>query len=150
MIRFLVVILLVLFPFRVLAQEPDRAIVVYQGVKGYWFSEEVGKRILKDVSDLPILKQKLAEFELKLSLKDEKVDLVKYQLQLESQISDRWKTSFEEEVKLVQKEQKRYDELRDKENAWYKSNALWCGVGAVLGAALAVGLTFGLQEAKEE
>jgi hypothetical protein len=136
-------------PFRAFAQEPERAIVVYQGVKGYWFSETIGEKLLKDVSELSIIRQKLSEFNLKLELKDEKLELVKYQLKLESEISARWKTAFEGEVQLVQKEQQRYDALRDKENAWYKSNALWCGVGAVLGAALAVGLTFGLQEAKE-
>lgn len=125
-------------------EQTQRAVITYQGVKGFFFSEEIGTKILQDLEELKVLRQKVTLLDEKLSLKDDKIKIIEYDRDLSDQIAAKWKISFEEESTLRQKEIKNYQDLLSTKDAWYNSDVLWFGVGFVVASAVAIGMAYGL------
>ncbi len=134
MIKFFVIVLSICFVTPCISQE----IVNHNGVDGYWFREEVGDQILKDLENysltkelLPLLEKKNELLETRLGILDQLVkvdgDIIKGQ---DKQIQDQQK-----QINIVKEENKKLIEKADK---WYNKKLLWVGVGAVAGIAVTI------------
>lgn len=147
--KFLIPVLVVLFLApSVGAQDTGSTVLVNKGVTGFWFPEETATRMLKDLEELPLLRQKVKELESKIDQMDHLMLLMKSEQVVTEQISMRWKLSFDEQLKITKSQQAYYEEQLAREKKWYKSPVLWFGVGVLATAALSIGLNYGLAETR--
>lgn len=144
----LFLVLLFLIPSVAYAGEFERALVRHKGAMGYWFSEEIGNMLLDDIEELQYAQERIVLFEEKLELKDETIALLRLDLEITVEISNKWKEAYEESDKLVIRERDRYEELRDSKDKWYKHPMLWTTVGFIIGAASTVGIGYSLYGTK--
>lgn len=147
--KFLIPLLVVLcMASSVRAEDTGSTVLVNKGVTGFWFPEETATRMLKDLEELPLLRQKVVELESKISQMDHLMLLMKSEQVVTEQISARWKLSFDEQLKITKSQQAYYEEQLAREKKWYKSPVLWFGVGVLATAALSIGLNYGLAETR--
>lgn len=142
--RFLFTILMLLsllLPRVALAQTPETIELKHEGHSGYWFAEETATTMLKDLKELKLLREKLELLDVKLELKGQHLELLREDLKITDNISEKWKVAFSEQVKLTQI-------CEEQRNAWYRHPALWGGVGAVLGIGLTIGIGYALAGAR--
>ncbi len=147
--RFLAFLTCFFFVTGVFADEIDRAVITYEGTEGIFFSEEVATKLLLDVEDLQVQKRKLGLLDSKLKLKDEKISILELEIIIVDEIAGKFKENYEAEHKLRIADQKHYEGLLKEKTAWYRSPGLWFGIGFLVAGALAVGLSFSLQETRE-
>ena len=134
-----------LMPFQALAAE----IVDHNGVKGFWFPEDVGTKILKDLEELKILRdKKIPELELKIQKQDLMLSITQQEVEVNARLSEVWQKNFKASEELRLKETSALREALDKKDAWFRSPALYLSLGLILGGALSIGLSFGLQETR--
>jgi len=129
---------------------PESRIVKIKGHTGFWFAEETATRMLADLKKLPELELKIEKYELRAKLSDDRIALLKEDIKLTQEIGLRWENSFNQQIKINEMERKQYREDLERLNKWYRSPPFWAGVGFVLGAVLAVGLSFGLSKSTGE
>lgn len=122
----------------------DRAIVKHNGKVGYWFSLEVGDKILKDLVELSELKAEKQELLGKLKLKLEALDLKDLEVDNEKRIGRHWKEAYIEENALRLKETELYSKKLKDKDPWYKKPGFVFFGGTLVGALLAVGVAFGI------
>ena len=122
----------------------ERALVEHDGKRGYWFELEIGDRILADLEKYVLLKEKTAELELKISLKEISLNLKIEENEALEQIGNHWKEAFEEEQALHEKDVEVLQDRLEAKDSWWNSNVLWLGVGFLLGAGLIVLLVYAL------
>jgi hypothetical protein len=149
MSRYLPIVLLLIF---VLGSAPaacqnSSELLTNKGVLGYWFPMETGDKLLKDVTELKLLREKVSLMDAKFEAKDRLIELLKFDIQVSEGIGEKWKTAFEAQIKVTQKQQESYELQLEASKKWYRSPVLWCGVGFLIASAAAIGLNFGLAEA---
>jgi hypothetical protein len=124
-------------------------LIVWEGKQGYFFDEEAGTKLLKDLEEFNLQKPRISLLEDKLVLREEKIALLELEVTIVDEIASKYKDTYVLEHKLRIADQKHYEEIIKKKDAWYRSPVLWFGVGFVVASAACIALTFGLQEAKE-
>lgn len=134
-------LLILLCTGAVYANEAESVLLSHNNVEGYWFPPNIAGRMLQDLEELPLLRQKTVELELKIKTTDEYILLFKEDIKITEEISNKWKSAFETQVKISELERDRYDK-------WYKSSVLWFSVGFIAASLAAVGLNFGLAKAQ--
>lgn len=127
----------------------ESQIITYEGQTGFFFPEEIGTLMLKDLEEFKIQKHRVSLLEEKLILTADKIALLNTEIQIVDEISQKYKENYVNEHQLRISDQKHYEAIIKKKDAWYRHPTLWFGVGFVVAAAAAIGLTFGLQEARE-
>lgn len=147
--RIIAILICLTFTTGAFADEIDRAAINYKGTDGIFFSEDIATQLLIDVEEYESQERKLKLLDTKLELKDEKIGILELEVQIVDEIAEKYKTNYTLEHKLRMDDQRHYEKLLKKKSAWYKSPGLWFGVGFVVASALAVGLSFSLQEARE-
>lgn len=149
--KFFVSIALLVFlvsPCKGVCQEPSSTLLENNGVQGYWFPMMVGDRLLKDVTELKLLREKLTLIDAKLEAKDSLIDLLRQDAAASEAIASKWKLAFEEQVEVTHSQQKYYEAEIESLKKWYRSPVLWFSVGVIVTGALAVGLNYGLAETR--
>lgn len=129
------------------AEYEDKALVTFKGQEGYFFSEEVGDKILADLVEFKELKlKKIPALELKIKWMQYDLDLHKRELQYTERIAQKAQENFKESEELRIDETQHLREQLAQRLSWYKSPTTVFIIGIVVGSALVVGLTFGLRE----
>lgn len=127
----------------------DKALITYKGKPGYFFSEEVGDQILFDLAQFKKLKtEKIPALELKIKWLRYDVVLHKRNIEYSDQIAEKSEEALKESEALRMSETKSLREQLDHKFSWYNRPATVFIIGFVVGGALVVGLTFGLQETR--
>ncbi len=150
--RYLIVILLVfsLAGNSFAADKIERAKITYKGTNGFFFNDEIGTKILADLKVLKLKDNKIVLLKREIELKSHKIKLKEMEIEATEKISDKYKLAFEAEHDLRVSDQKLCDaKLKDK-NKWYKTRTIAFIGGIFIGCALAVGLAFGLDWAKDQ
>jgi thymidylate synthase len=147
--KLLVFLICFTFTTAVLSEEIQRAEIVYKGTSGFFFSDEVGTKILKDLEAFKSYEVQLKLKDSKLSLLEEKISNLELSLKLTEDISDKYKSNYELEHKLRIADQKHYEKIIRKKSSFWNSKGLWFGIGFLTAGLMAVGLSFSLQEARE-
>lgn len=145
----LVCIIITSFTFVSYADKVERAVINYKGTEGYFFSLDIGKRVLIDLKELQISREKISLLKEELKLKDEIIKLKQLNIEVTEKISDKWKLSFEAEHDLRIKEREVYENRLKEKNAWYKTPTFIYIAGILTGGLLAVGLAFGVNWATD-
>lgn len=135
----------------------EREIIKNKGKTGYWFSVEVGDKILGDLIRLPNLEKQNLQLTLKLEAKDEKISLMNEKLVLkdlaienEAKIGKHWKEAYIEENTIRIKENQLCEKKLASKIPWYKRPGVVFFGGTLIGAALAVGIAFGINWAVDK
>lgn len=142
-IRTILVFLILLVPMDLYA-DTTRAIVINNGVPGYWFNEETGNKILSDLEELNIDKQKIALLDTKIQLKDETIAILKMDIQLTEEISLKYKHMYELQLDVTNQYIGLYEKCLEKENKWYKQPVFWAIIGFIIGAGATIGISYSL------
>lgn len=144
-----IIFLLILIPVETWCQDQvERAVITYKNTKGFFFSEDIGTRMLSDLENVNFFKEQIGALEKKLELKDEYLKLLKLEIKIVDEINAKMRKNVDIVNNLRVKEVERCQDKLESSEAWYRSPALWLGVGMVLGGGMAVGMAFGLQEAR--
>ncbi len=139
------VIIILLMPLQAMSAE----VVEHNGVKGFWFPEDVGTKILKDLEELKLIKdEKIPELELKIKKQDLMLSLTQQEVEVNARLSEVWQKNFKTSEELRLKETSALRKALDKKDSWYRSPALYLSLGLLAGGLLSVGLSFGLQETR--
>lgn len=137
----ILVVLMITLPQVALCETPPTIELEHEGHPGYWFAEETATKMLKDLKELKLIREKLELIDTKLKLKDQQLELLREDVRITENISDQWQIAFKEQAKLTQM-------CEEEKNAWYKHPALWGAVGFVVGAGLTVGIGYALAGAR--
>jgi len=143
----LFIALVFLVPTKLFADSGSK-LLEQDGKPGFWFPEDVATRMLADLQEFPLMKLKVGKLESKVDTMEEYERLLKLDLEVTEQIGNKWKTAFDEQVKVNAAQQKFHQKELASSKKWYRSPVLWFSVGFVMASAMAVGLTFGLAEAR--
>lgn len=145
----LTIVLISLIPFSGYGQE--RELLKHRGKQGYWFSLEVGDKMLNDLIVLPNLEKRNLQLSIKLEAKNEKISLLGDKINLkdlaignERSIGKHWKEAYTESDTLRLKENKLCSKKLNAKTPWYKKPVTVFFAGTFVGAALAVGIAFGI------
>jgi len=148
-IAFILIFFICILPATiVLCEGPSSTIIIHEGTTGYWFPESTASKMLMDLEELPILREKSEKLQLKIATQDELTLLLKEDIKVTEEIGNRWKLAFDNQLAVTEKQQDEFKKEIKRLDVWYRSPVLWLGVGMLLGGALAVGLNFGLQEVR--
>jgi len=149
-LKYLITIFIFLFPLSLYAGDKiDRAFITYKGTQGYFFSEKIGDQILKDLETYKLQIKELDIYKLKIIKLQDKIELLQLNVEVTEKITQGWQIVAKEQVVLAQNAEAKYARLRDKKEKWYRTPVFWMGFGMIVGGAMAVGITFGIKEAKE-
>ena len=143
-----IVALVILFPMAALCQDTGSMLLEHNGVQGYWFPMESGDRLLKDVTELKLVREKLSLIDVKLKETEHLIELLKMDVATSEKIADKWKVAFEKQVEVTHSQQEYYEAEIKSLKKWYRSPVLWFSVGVIVTGALAVGLNYGLAETR--
>lgn len=142
----LAILIVLLMPLNAISSE----IVEHNGVKGFWFPEDTGTKILQDLEELKILKtKKIPELELKIQKQRLMLDITQQEAEVNARLSEVWQKNFKTSESIRLEETSALRKALDKKDAWFRSPALYLSLGLILGGALSVGLSFGLQETRK-
>jgi hypothetical protein len=108
---------------------------------------ETGDRLLKDVTELKLIRDKVALMDSKLEAQNSLIELLRQDIKVTEGIGEKWKLAFEGQVKVTESQQKSYELQLKEAKKWYRSPVLWCSIGFIVASAAAIGLNFGLAEA---
>ena len=118
----------------------------HDGIKGYWFDESTADLILKDLSELSVLKDKtIPAFEEKISLQELSIKKYKIEMEFSDQIISRYKETLKKSEENYNSLEEKYQKALDRNDKWYKSPSFLFIFGVVSGGLLAVGISFGLK-----
>jgi hypothetical protein len=109
----------------------------YRGADGFWFPRDATVRLLQQLEELASLRIQTHDLEQKVALKLETVQLLRDNLRYTQQQSDHWRAGLMAAVRAT----------RPPSRSLWESPTFWFFTGFVSAAVLAVGLTFGLQQA---
>ena len=144
----LTVLLINLIPIIPLANQIDRANIKYKGTDGYFFSMEIGDKILADLKTLKAKDDQIALLWQKIEFKIEQLKIRDENIKVTEQISSKWKLAFDREHDLRIKDYNIYEKKLKEKNTWYKSSIFTFICGIVVGGAMAVGIAFGINKAE--
>lgn len=143
-----VFVLCFLIPCVGVAQNFDHAVITHEGTQGFFFSEDVGTRILLDLEAYQVQSAHVRLLDTKIELQDTKILLLAQSVELADKIAAKYKLNYELEHKLRLADAEAYEEKLARKNSFWKSPGLWFGIGFVIAGSLAVGLSFSLQETR--
>lgn len=142
------IFLIILIPVVSFTNQIDRAVIKYKGTDGYFFSTEIGDRMLVDLKKLDSKDDQIALLWQKIELKIEQIKLRDENIKVTEQISNKWKLAFDREHEIRIKDYKRYEKKLKEKNVWYQSKSFVFILGIIVGGVLSVGLVFGTNAAK--
>lgn len=123
----------------------DKAVLDHNGVPGIWFDEATATRMLQDLTELNILKnKKIPSFEMAIDLQKMNAENYRLELEVTEKIALKWEESYSKSEAIRDAEYQRYQEELTNKSKWYKSPIFGFIIGVVSGGLLAVGLSFGL------
>jgi len=126
----------------------NKAYLVYHDVPGYWFDEPTTDLMLKDLTELSLLREKkLPELDSKVRLQEILISKYKVQLAVSEKISDKYEDALDKSEQNYEVLEKRYRDSLSENSRWYKSPSFLFIVGIISGGLLAIGLSYGLQGA---
>jgi len=131
-----------------MAEEPSSALLTHEGVEGIWFPMEKADKLLEDVGKLSLLNNKIDLLELKSRKQEEYILILHKDIKVTEKIGDKWKTAFDEQLKVTAAQKEYYRGEIQSLRKWYRAPALWFSVGVLVTGALAVGLNYGLAETR--
>jgi len=137
----ILVVLMVMLPRVALSEVPETIELEHDGHPGYWFAEETATKMLKDLKELKLLREKLELIDTKLELRDHHLELIREDLRITENIGEKWRLAFEEQAQLTQM-------CEEEKDAWYRHPALWGAVGFVVGVGVTVGIGYALAGAR--
>lgn len=142
--------IVLIYPAGLRADEyENKALITHKGKQGYFFEGELGDRILLDLAEFKELKfRKIPELELKLELLQYNVELHKEALRYSENFAAKTEDALQQSEELRLEETKHLREQLQSKLSWYQKPATVFIIGFVVGSALVVGLSFGLQEAR--
>ena len=144
----LICALLLLFPFDAFGGGSGSLVLEHEGQSGFWFPDATATKMLQDLTELPLVRLKVEKLELKLSKQEEYILLLKEDIKITEEISDKWKTAFDEQLKVTETQRAYYEEELKSLRKWYRSPIMWLGIGCLTTTALAIGLNYGLAGAR--
>jgi hypothetical protein len=128
----------------------DKAVITYQGKPGIFFEETLATRMLGDLEEYTILKnKKIPEFELKIQSLGFELDLYKQKSTMDEELIIRWQQDYARSELRRVKEVGDLQLKLDRKNSWIQQPATMLLAGLVVGCLLSTGLTFGLKQARE-
>ena len=98
----------------------------HNGIEGVWFPAPTAKRVLADVQELRLLRERLALIDTQLALKEERIEILALKLAGADEIADN-----QEQIAEIRGQ--RLAEIEQESKSWYRSPFLWLGVGVVVG-----------------
>lgn len=113
-------------------QAPRRAVVEHEGEQGVWFRMDVGKCLLKDVTELNERRYQVRLLEQQLQLRIEQKVLLDEAIKFSEQAKMSAITSLEASERRARKAEERA-------NAWYKHPILWFVVGSLVTTGAVIG-----------
>lgn len=131
----------------VLAGESESVELEHQGVAGYWFPDDAATLMLKDLREVPLLRKELGLYELKISRVETFILLLKQDIEVTEQISNKWQKAFQDQVDVTEAQKDYYEDQLAEEKKWYRAPIFWVGVGLVVGAGLTIGVSYALADA---
>jgi len=147
-VRFIVILFTLLLLSASASAEPESILLTHEGVPGMWFPMAKADLLLEDVRRLPLIEAKVELLELKIRSQTQYVLLLRQDIEITEQISDKWKTAFDEQLKVTEAQAVYYKDEIQSLKKWYRAPALWFSVGVLITGALAVGLNYGLAETR--
>ena len=145
-----VLVIGLLIPSKVFAVEyENKAYITYKGKAGYFFDEETGDRILKDLIEYKKLKYELIpNLKLKMNLLEFDLALYRKNLEYTENILKKTEESAEETEELNLKENAALKQELEKKTVWYKKPGPVFILGVFVGGLISIGLAFGLQNSE--
>ena len=149
MLKVFLIIVALLVPISAFAQYEDKAVITYNGKKGYFFAEELGDKILADLLEFKETKEHLVP-QLKLEIEQQKqlVVLTEQELKITNDIALKWQETYNKSEDLRSKENDRYIKLLEQDNKWYRNPAIIFIGGVLVGSVVAIGIAFGYGQVK--
>lgn len=135
-------------PVSAAGAEPESVLLNHEDVGGIWFPMAKADKLLADVRKLPLLGVKIGTLELKIQRHEEYALLLHRDIEATEQISGKWKTAFDEQLKVTEAQEVYYKDEIKSLRKWYRTPVLWFGVGVLLTGIFAVGLNYGLSETR--
>lgn len=121
------------------SQNPETTSLAVHGQPGTWFPRATANRLIADVEELHTLRTDIIPaLNDKIHLSEEANGLLRENLRLTEQQVTIWKQSFDRLAR----------QIRPRHVSWYETPIFWMSVGAVATGALAIGLAYGLREAR--
>lgn len=146
--RVLAFLLCFLFASGVLAADIERAAITYKGTTGMFFADAVADKLLLDLEEFKTQRARIQLLNTKLDWMDKMVFMLTQDVKMSDEISEKHKANYTLEHTLRAADADRCAEKLAKKNAWYKAPGFWFSIGFVIAGALAVGLSFSLQETR--
>jgi hypothetical protein len=140
---FLAFLVAFLIPVNALSQ--DRAIVKNNNKYGYWFSEEIGDRILADLERYKLQKELNFQLELKIEKQQEKINLLEQKIDIDEQIIENHKSIIKEQNVIILKIEDENEKLRKYNDKWYNKKGFWFISGFVLSSIAAISISVSLR-----
>ena len=120
----------------------------HNGIAGFWFPEDTATKMLKDLRELPLLRKKGELYELEVKKQEELKLLLMQDIEVTEKISSKWEKAFEKQVKVTKIQKDYYKDQLSESKKWYRSPVLWFSTGFLLAGGLAIGLNYGLADAR--
>ena len=123
----------------------DKAILEHNGQSGIWFDEGTSSLMLQDLTEFKLIKtEQLPELNTKIKLQKLNIENLKLELAVTEEISKKWQGALKVSEDLRNEEAQAFQKELERKDTWYKSPVFLLISGVILGGALAVGLSFGL------
>ena len=137
---------LLLVPFYGCAYD-NKVVLDYEGKPGIWFDAATSDKMLKDLTELSLLREKkIPTLEADIELHKKSIEIYALELTVTEQISMKYEQALDKSEKQREKDYEAYQKQLDKDDKWYKSKTLVFVLGIISGGLLAVGLSFGLNQ----
>ncbi len=140
LVTILMMLCILYVPRLSVADDASSQLLEHEGSVGFWFPEVKATKMLGELREIPLLRQKITLLDEKLKLKDSTIALLREDVKITEQIAGKWESAFKSALGATSA----CEEKLERKDSWFKSPALWFGVGFVVAALGAVGLNYGL------
>ena len=122
--QFLIIIMvavLVFLPFYGCAYD-NKVVLEYEGKPGAWFDEPTTDKMLKDLTELSLLRsKKIPTLEADIELHKKSVEIYALELTVTEQIAKKYEDALEKSEKQRKEDYEDYLKQINKESKWYRS-----------------------------
>ncbi len=112
-------------------QRISRAVVVHEGVPGFWFERDVALGILADLQELLVRRQQVSILQEELSLRGDQFDRMNEIVQLEQEVSD-------QAIEELERAERRASLAEESRNKWWRSPLFLFSSGVIITVVLEV------------
>ena len=124
----------------------DKRYLEVDGSPGYWFDTDTADRILEDLTELSLIKEKkIPAFNQKIQLQETLITGLKRELKVSESISARYSEALEKSEENYKDLEEAHLKSLSQKQVWYKSTSFVFILGIFSGSLLAVGLSYGLK-----